>query len=148
IASPTTAATTALNNVLASYGGFNALSNGGSQNSWPASFELSSASTFAPATNGTPSAQCGTASSSPCTYIFKYNLVVVGKSTGPQQVQTSEAGFLTITVYAGSASSGTSTVTTSFSSFGAFISNFSANTAPLVYGTITGPQFTNGSWNF
>jgi hypothetical protein len=55
---------------------------------------------------------------------------------------------MTLTVYPNSTGGGTGPVTTSFSSFGAFISNFSANSSPLVYGTITGPQFTNGSWNF
>jgi hypothetical protein len=53
-----------------------------------------------------------------------------------------------IQVDPGTTSGGGTTTSTSFSSFGAFINTFAANSSPLVPGTITGPQFTNGSWNF
>lgn len=143
--------TTALNNVLASWGGSfhswagnnsTVANSGKAYNSWPGAFEISSSSTFVPTTIP---ASCGTGG---CQYIFQYNLISLGQGASAQQVKTSEMGYLTITVTPGTTSGGSATTTTSFASFGAFISNFSANSLPLVYGTITGPQFTNGSWNF
>jgi hypothetical protein len=146
---PTAAATAALNALIASYGNaFTALSNGGSASSWPGSFEISSSgtntSTLVP--TSWPTGVCG--STPVCTYVFKYNLYALGKGPGLQQVITSEAGFLTINITAGTPTNGQASNSVKFSSFGAFIGNFPANDAPLVPGTITGPQFTNGSWNF
>lgn len=151
IANATTAASTALTNVLSTWGGSfhswgsttsTTTNSGQAANSWPGGFMLSPNSTFTPTTTPTT---CGT---SGCTYTFQYNLIALGQGNGLQQVQTKEMGALSITVAPALVSSGATTTTTSFSSFGAFISNFTANTNPLVYGTITGPQFTNGSWNF
>lgn len=145
IPNATTAATTALSNVVSSMGtGWQQLNAGNAANSWPAYFEFSNASTFAPASVPTT---CGT---SGCSYVFQYTVVSLGKGPSLQQVITKETGQMTlqITPVLTGCTSNCTTTTQSFSSFGAFISNFAANSSPLVYGTVTGPQFTNGSWNF
>lgn len=119
----------------------NSTNSGQAATSWPGGFMLSPSSQFYATT--IPTLPCTT-----CQWVFYYNLVALGQGTGTQQVKTSEAGYLTLNVNPGTSSGGGTTTTTSFASFGAFISNFAANSAPLVSGTITGPQFTNGSWNF
>ena len=143
ISSPATAASNALSFITSNYGGsFHPLNLSGTQaaNSWPGSFEITGASTFTP--TFTPSATCGT-TSNPCVYSFTYSLVSAGKGPGFQQVTNTETGKLLISVTANTGASNMS-----FNQFGAFIHNFNANSSPLVYGTITGPQWTNGSWNF
>jgi len=141
ISNATTAASTVLASVLSTYSSFIALKDGQSAQSWPGNFALSSQSTFVPVSS--PTANCGATSAAPCIYTFQYNLIALGKGPGVQQVQTSEAGYLNVSVIA----TGT-TGTTNFSQFGAFINNFAADSSPLVYGTLTGKQWTNGSWNF
>ena len=79
-------------------------------------------------------------------FTYYYQLCVIGKGVGTQVVHTSEVASFTISVNAQSAS--TKATLESFSAFGAFINNFTECLGPLVPGTITGPQFTNGSWNF
>jgi Tfp pilus assembly protein PilX len=139
----TAGATTAINTILTNWGStFHALQ---TTNSWPGSFQLpNSAScpdTFA-LTNTTADGAGG--------YIFQfqYTICVLGRGAGTQQVTTTETGQVLLQVDPGKTAGGSTTTTTSFASFGAFISNFNANSSPLVSGTITGPQFTNGSWNF
>lgn len=141
ITNAATAATNALASVMSTYSSFTALKDGQSAQSWPGNFALSNQSTFT--LYSSPTATCGATSSSPCIYTFQYNLIALGKGPGVQQVQTSEAGFLNVSVVATG-----STGTTNFSQFGAFINNFAADSSPLVYGTLTGKQWTNGSWNF
>ncbi len=144
------AATSAMNAVTSTWGsGFNtwgstssnSSNSGQAASSWPGGFMISPSSTFTVST--LPTLPCTS-----CAYVFYYNLVALGQGAGAQQVKTSEVGYLTLNISPGSSSGGGTKLTTSFASFGAFISNFSANTSPLVYGTITGPQFTNDSWNF
>jgi hypothetical protein len=143
IANPSTVASNALSSIMSSYGGsFRLLTASGTQaaNSWPGYFELSNASTF---TLNTAMSSPTTAPCAPCTYVYNYYLVALGKGPGSQQVTTSERGMLTISVSPNGGASGKK-----FSAFGAFINSFAANSSPLVYGTLTGPQWTNGSWNF
>ena len=139
IANAGTAASNAMAYVISTYGAsFNPLNVSGTQaaNSWPGSFEISNASTFT--LSSSPAAAC-----SPCQYVYSYYLVSLGKGPGPQQVTTAERGQFTVLVDANAGPN-----TQKFSAFGAFINSFGANTNPLVYGTLTGPQWTNGSWNF
>ncbi len=152
-----TYANTALAAVISSWGGTSTwggtssttTNSGQAAKSWPGGFNVSSAQSSVSIT-AVPANPCGTGYT-PCAYTLLYTLVSIGRGAGAtqsQQVITNEVGSLTLTVTPNSTAGGTGPVTTSFSSFGAFISNFSANSSPLVYGTITGPQFTNGSWNF
>jgi hypothetical protein len=62
---------------------------------------------------------------------------------GSEQTTVSETGSVILAV------SGTQTTsTTSFAAYGAFIDQFPPCLGPLVPGTLTGPFFTNGAWQF
>jgi len=80
------------------------------------------------------------------TYTWNYTLCSTGRAQSLQQVLVKETGAVSLTVAA--QTSTTQTVQASFASFGIFIDNFTSCNAPLVAGTITGPVFTNGSWNW
>ncbi len=132
-----TDASNALSYVTTTYGASAVQLNAGQSNaSWPGNFQLSSASTFT--SYSTPSGTCTS-----CAYVFQYYLVVYGQGPLHQQVKTTENGFLTVTISANGGGG-----LTNFSQFGAFINNYAANSSPYVSGTISGKQWTNGSWNF
>jgi Tfp pilus assembly protein PilX len=151
---PTGAAnmTTWMSNMMGQYSSFMAVQNGGN---WREYFEVGN---YSGCTNQFPSTFNGVSNpvqmvtTSPATglpvdsFTYYYQLCVVGKGAGTQISHTSETGSFTIAV--GAQSAANKTVLESFSAFGAFIDNFSNCLGPLVPGTITGPQFTNGAWNF
>jgi Tfp pilus assembly protein PilX len=141
-------ATNAYNTVVSSFGSsFQPLNGGSSAGSQLSGrFELvtsgGNASSFA--LYASPSAACGGTSQPLCQYTFKYTLNVLGSGPGPLQVMTSESGYMNVII----TPNGGAPMKQSFSQFGAFIGSFTADSSPLVYGTIEGPQWTNGSWNF
>jgi hypothetical protein len=136
------------------YRTFGSLNAGQAANSWPANFMIPATITNCTTsvtfpTSGTTNPQVLTTTGSLATsyqYTFNYTLCAMGRTQGLQQVATKESGNLIVTVTAG-APSGDPTPT-SFSSFGKFTLNFAECQGALVTGTITGPLWTNGSWNF
>ncbi|MGO9209209.1 MAG: PilX N-terminal domain-containing pilus assembly protein [Terriglobales bacterium] len=151
----TTAASTAQTYVTsAPYTSFASLNAGQATNSWPANYMLPSSITGCTTgvtfpTAGVTNPQILTTNGSLTTsyqYTFNYTLCAVGRAQGLQQVATKEVGNLIVTVTAQSSSS--TQVTTSFAAFGAFINNQAECSGAQVTGTMTGPFFTNGSWNF
>lgn len=77
-------------------------------------------------------------------YIYSYSLRAFGRSSGNQVTSISDSGSIKVNVTG--AAGGT---TTSFSAWGMFIDQYSiCDGSTLVPGTITGPVFTNGAWNF
>jgi Tfp pilus assembly protein PilX len=165
----TSSAATVITNLLASgsggYGSFTSLNSGSyATTSWPGNFELvnttSCPSTFA-AVSGTPtvtgtltcsaSAPCpgianGTVLNTGYRYQFNYQLCALGRASGSQQVYTSEYGVITVNVAAQTTT--TQQVSVSFAAFGGFINTYNPCSGPLAPGTMTGPMFTNGSWNY
>ena len=153
----TTAATDAANaiiaNVLATtsggYGSLSSLNIGQATSSWPGSFEIvntgSCPSAFTPVTN-TPTVLGTNAQgqNSIYQYQFNYQLCALGRALGAQQVYTSEYGVITLMITANY----TPQQTVSFSAFGGFVSNYPPCLGPLVPGTMEGPMFTNGAWQF
>jgi Tfp pilus assembly protein PilX len=144
------------------YGSFTQLNGGLAANSRPSAFELVTSgtnptnlclwvTTVSPARCATSSDSMATLQSgcnasvnaTKCVYQFQYNIVVLGMGAGKQQVQTTEYGFFTVTV-----TTNPGNYNQSFSSYGAFISNYSNNSSMLVCGTYSGPMWTNGTWNF
>lgn len=150
----TSAATTVLNNVLATsggYGSFTSLNSGQAASSWPGSFQIVNTSTCANSfaiASGSPTvtATNSLGQNSSYQYQFNYKLCAIGRALSSQQVQTMETGAITVNITAQTTSSVQTVV--SFSAFADFIDNFSPCTGPLVYGTTTGPMFTNGAWQF
>ena len=138
------AASAVLANVLASggYGNFTSLNAGTAGTSWPGSFQLVNTATC-PSTL-TAAGEPVVTGNSVYQYTFNYKLCSLGRAQSAQQVYTSENGAILVTISA----VGAQTQNAAFSAFGAFISNYAPNSAPLVPGTFEGPSFTNGAWQF
>ncbi|MBZ5520824.1 MAG: hypothetical protein LAP21_01065 [Acidobacteriia bacterium] len=118
-------------------------------NSWPASYKISSASlTLASCTvvGGNVGATC-TAPTGVVTgyrYIYNYALTATGQAQGTQTATINDSGSLLVNATLVSASS-----TTSFAAWGMFIDKYTiCDGSTLVPGTISGPVFSNGAWNF
>ena len=142
-----TNASTVLSSVTSAYGSFTAINSSGS---WPGSFAVANSATctnsLAPAT-GSPTTHVGTNGLiDRYTYTYNYTLCATGRAQSLQQVLVKESGSVGMMVEAQTATS--QTVQASFASFGVFIDQFSACQGALVPGTMTGPTFTNGAWNF
>ncbi len=162
-----TNATTVMNNVLATtsggYGSLTSLNLGQAANSWPGSFQIlttnnsttnTCVSTFtlpADTVNNSPNPSPYTTNTTTgqvtsYKYQFNYQLCSLGRALGAQQVYTSENGYISLIVQANTTT--TQQTTVSFASFGAFINNYPPCTGALVPGTMEGPMFTNGAWQF
>lgn len=139
-----TAQTGVISSVNSSYGsGFQTLNSGQGSNSWPESFKLDTTATAL----GTPTVTTTSDAKGNITgytYVYNYSLRGFGRSSGNQVTTLTDSGTIKINV-AGSAGS----TTTSFAAYGMFINTYNiCDGTSLVAGTISGPVFTNGSWNF
>jgi Tfp pilus assembly protein PilX len=77
-------------------------------------------------------------------YSFNYTISAVGQSLGSETTSVNDAGTITLV-----ANTGLGNTTTSFAAFGMFIDQYTlCGGGDLVPGTITGPVWTNGAWNF
>jgi hypothetical protein len=76
-------------------------------------------------------------------YSFPYSITVVGQSQGTEVATLVDSGTIFLNASATAAS-----YNQSFAAWGMFIGTYALCSADLVPGTITGPVFTNGSWNF
>jgi Tfp pilus assembly protein PilX len=161
---PAGTTTTVQTAVLAAYGNgkITILNGGQSANSWPEKFTLTTA-TLTPynpsgvAQNpagcsllngtGTCAAPVWTkgATTTGYQYIYNYSLAAQGQSQGTEAATVTDSG--TITFNATMAPGTPQTV--NFAAWGMFIDQYAlCGGGDLVPGTITGPVFTNGSWNF
>src|ERR1700730_7856542 len=77
------------------------------------------------------------------TYNFPYTFTVVGQSMGSEVATVTDSGTIILNTPTAPGS-----YTQSFAAWGMFIGSYALCSADLVPGTITGPVFTNGSWNF
>jgi Tfp pilus assembly protein PilX len=120
---------------------------GASANSWPGKYKITSATfTLAQCTvlGGTGTCQAPAGAVTGYQYIYNYALTAVGQSQGNQSVTVSDRGSVIVNANLVSAST-----TTSFAGWGMFIDQYTiCDGSTLVPGTITGPVFTNGAWNF
>jgi len=76
---------------------------------------------------------------------YPYEVTVQGQSSGSEGEEVVETGTIVYTSTTGTAAGGPPPI---FSKWAAFITNFAACQGPLVPGTMTGPFFTDGQWNF
>lgn len=143
IANPDTLAANVSTFLTTQYGGFSSLNASNATNSWAENFKVSAAAvTLAP---GSPVVISRDAMNNPTgySYIFNYSLTSTGNAQGTEQSVVSETGSVTLNI------TGAANVTTvSFAGFGFFVNNYAQCQAPLVPGTVTGPVFTNGAWEF
>lgn len=142
-----TNASSVMSSLKSTYSSYTAINSSGS---WPGSFVVTDSSSCANSlANATGSPTTHVNSSGlidTYTYTFNYTLCTTGRAQSLQQVLVKESGSLSMTVQAQTSTS--QTVQASFASFGVFIDHFSSCQGALVPGTMTGPTFTNGSWNF
>jgi Tfp pilus assembly protein PilX len=127
------------------------LQGGQAANSWPENFQLANTAgctnSYAMAP-GYPVAthQNALGQNDVYSYGFNYKLCVMGRAQSAQQVVTSETGTIFFTITA--QSTNTLSHQQSFAAYGYFVDNYTPCSAPLVPGTLTGPLFTNGQWQF
>ncbi|MGA9210548.1 MAG: PilX N-terminal domain-containing pilus assembly protein, partial [Terriglobales bacterium] len=146
-----TAGGTTASYLTSTYGSFTSLNAGQAATSWAENFMVANTTacptSVAQNTNGYPLTSTNSLGQiSSYTFRFDYNLCAVGRAQALQQVYSKESGSVFVTIQAQGAS--TALVNTSFAAFGAFIDQFTPCLGPLVYGTMSGPFFTNGAWNF
>lgn len=169
-----TDSTTTITNLLAAYGSGGTASqqvnSGQGASSWPGTFYVVQTQTGTVGTTlGTPGCASVSYTGTPtntapytctnlpaCTgtcagfgitvkYTTPYTITAIGQSLANEQQVVQDSGTLTLNINAGSATA----TTTSFAAWGMFIDQYSpCDGSSLVPGTITGPTFTNGTWNF
>ena len=137
--------------ISSTYGSsFQSLNLGQATSSWQEKYEITTVQLGAPTcavsgATGTCAAFVGTPTL--FTYSYPYTLVAVGHSQGSENATVEDRGTLLINAIINP--SGPTTSTVSFAGWGMFIDNYAiCSGSTLVPGTISGPVFTNGSWNF
>ncbi|HEY2820826.1 MAG TPA: hypothetical protein VGJ06_07270 [Candidatus Acidoferrum sp.] len=151
ISNATSAASNAGSGVAGSYTNFTNVNTTGS---WQERFLMKNVSVTFPAANycsvqgGDPGATCANPlhTKAPITayvYAFPYSFTVVGQSQGSEVATINDSGTVFV-----NAPTSPPTYNQSFAAWGMFIGTYALCSADLVPGTITGPVFTNGSWNF
>jgi len=145
-----TTGSTALSSLTTTYGSFTSLNAGQGANSLLGKFVIANngncVNSVALAPGYPITTQNAQLQNNSYTYVYNYTLCSVGRAQLLQQVATQENGSVTVNIQAQTSTS--QAVNVSFSAFGGFINNFSQCSGALVYGTNTGPFFTNAQWNF
>jgi Tfp pilus assembly protein PilX len=130
----------------------------GPAGSWPEKFMISAITVSTPTCTPSPATYAGSSNYNgkaiSCTnlppnvtgynYIYPYSITAVGQSQGTEATTLVDAGNL---VFNASVSPAAGTVV-SFASYGTFIDQYPPCSSPFIAGTLTGPFFTNGAWNF
>lgn len=130
----------------------------GPAGSWPEKFMITSVSVSTPTCTPSPATYAGSSNYNgkaiSCTnlppnvtgynYIYPYSITSVGQSQGTEATTLVDSGNL---VFNASVSPAAGTVV-SFASYGTFIDQYPPCSSPFIAGTLTGPFFTNGAWNF
>jgi len=145
----TTTASNAQTYLTSTYNTFTSLNAGQAAKSWPGNFmiaNLTGCTNKVQLVSGGPTHQNANGQNDIYVYTYGYEICSVGRAQALQQVNTKEDGNVIVTIKAQGVPGGQENV--SFSAFGAFIDNFQPCQGPLVPGTMTGPFFTNGAWNF
>jgi Tfp pilus assembly protein PilX len=119
---------------------------GQSASSWPGSYKVTG--TFALANcsvlGGAGTCAAPTGPVTGYTYIYNYTLQSTGQAQGTQSTTLTDRGSVTVNATLVPVNS-----TTSFAAWGMFIDQSPVcNGSTLVPGTISGPVFSNGAWNF
>ena len=145
------AGNTVVSNILNKYTVSTPLNLGEAATSWKESFQITNATLCVLAGWNTPTALNTTATgcsvSAPCAvgyqYVYEYTLTSQGAASGSEQDAVTENGSITLNLTGQAAANAVS-----FAYFGAFIDKYPPCDGALVPGTMTGPMFTNGGWEF
>ena len=137
-----------LANLTTSYGSSSALNGGAGANSWKESFTIPAGAAGATLSLGpgvNPLIGLDPTTGLPVSYLYTYNytLTSVGSAQGSERATVTENGSILMNVTGLQANN-----SVSFAYFGGFVDKYPACIGPLVPGTMTGPMFTNDSWEF
>jgi Tfp pilus assembly protein PilX len=136
------------NNLTNTYGSYYQSISGSGQayGSWPEKFKITFFTMDPPtcAVVGGTGTCLNPVGATGYSYIYPYTITAVGQAQGTEKATLSDRGSLVINFTLNTANS-----KKSFAAWGMFIDQYSiCNGSTLVPGTITGPVFTNGAWNF
>jgi Tfp pilus assembly protein PilX len=146
---PANATSTAVSNMLTTYGAsYNSINGGVAAASWKESFTIPNSASCPSAfglASGSPTVTSTDQYGNPTSYqyIYNYSVCSIGRSQGSEQEVVSENGSIILNV-----SGGVPNSTRSFADYGAFIYNYPPCLGALIPGTMTGAMFTNGAWQF
>jgi Tfp pilus assembly protein PilX len=143
LANPALVGSTATTNLMNTYGSTTSLAAGSGTNSWPESFQLTGATLGLAPSSPIVTTRDGSGNPTGYSYTYNYTLTSQGTSRGSQQATVSEKGSFTFNITGGAAATNVS-----FAAFGGFVDHYPQCLGPLVPGTMTGPMFTNGAWEF
>lgn len=155
---PTGSEATVVTNLNNKYSGLTGITgSGNTANSWPESFKLDTTQTqlslvSCSVQGGGTGATCAAPTGTPTgyQYVYSYVIVAIGQAQNSERSVIEDRGNITLNAAVTAAGSSTSTgVKTSFAAWGMFIDQSPiCNGSTLVAGTLSGPVFTNGAWNF
>jgi Tfp pilus assembly protein PilX len=114
-------------------------------NSWPGQYNGTLVFTLKSCTTNIAGSTCNPfpPAAKTVSYVYAYTITSTGKSKGTGNTVLTDSGLLTVTATIPTPSK------LSFAGYGMFVDQYSVcDGSSLVPGTITGPVFTNGSWNF
>jgi Tfp pilus assembly protein PilX len=153
---PTNASAVALKTVTTMYASPTSLNAGqaapqckGGTSSWVESFVIPNTTACPTAFSIAPNSPTITSTSSTTglptgyQYIYNYSICVTGTAQGSEKTTVQESGSFILSIAGQQAST-----TTSFANFGGWVDQYPICLGPLVPGTMTGPMFTNGAWEF
>ncbi|HEY6350651.1 MAG TPA: hypothetical protein VI636_14700 [Candidatus Angelobacter sp.] len=134
--------------LISTYGsGYQSINTGNASGSWPEKYKIAAATfTFLQCVPLNATGTCAAPVGSPTgyRYIYNYSLTATGQAQGNEATTLTDAGSVFV-----NASGAGATAQTSFAAWGMFINTYNVcDGSSLVPGTISGPVFTNGSWNF
>jgi len=144
---PANAAATALS-TLNTYASSTSLNAGHAGNSWTEKFVIPN-TTACPTTlslapnSPTPTSYDSNNNINGYQYIYNYSLCVMGTAQGSEQTSVSENGSFILSI-----SGQQPSTTINFAIFGGWVDVYPPCFGALVPGTMTGPMFTNGAWEF
>lgn len=142
---PSSAPSTVQANILATYGGGFTIPT--ASGTWPEKFKIVAPTSLTLATVPAQPVTSTDAKGNIIKYSYTYNYTItsVGQSQGSEVATLTDGGHLVINVTPGASGP----TTQSFAGWGMFIDQYAlCGGGDLVPGIITGPVFTNGSWNF
>lgn len=143
ITNPDAVATAIANFITTQYGGFTSLNASKAAAAWTENFKITATSFALAPGSPTVTSRDGMNNPTGYSYIFNYAITSMGNAQGSEQSTVSEKGSITFNI-----TGATATTSVNFAAFGGFVDQYPQCLGPLVPGTMTGPMFTNGAWEF
>lgn len=135
---------TVMNTINSTYGSKSVTGSGTAANSWPGKYTATmTLSLLSCSTDLSTSCNPFPSKAKLANYVYTYSITATGVSKGTENTVLTDQGRLAISAIIPTPSA------ISFAGYGMFVdSSTLCDGTTLVPGTITGPVFTNGAWNF